>query len=131
MKKIECETCGEAIYPNRGEVHDCMAVMKKNLKEAREEIASLKAMLAAGGQVQMGQMPPQGNQGQQAHPSKRCPLGHPLYRHSGQVPEYNGSAQCDGCRESDIDSQPFFYRCQLCQFDLCRLCCGGFEQPQP
>lgn len=49
-KKIICETCEEAIYPNRvGEApHDCMSVMKKNLKEAREEIASLKAMLGGG-----------------------------------------------------------------------------------
>lgn len=46
--KIECENCEEAAYPNdpeRGgkgiDGHDCVQVLKANLKAAREEIARL------------------------------------------------------------------------------------------
>ena len=42
-KKTVCETCEENIHVNRAGAHDCMATMKKNLEEARAEIASLKA----------------------------------------------------------------------------------------
>ena len=53
--RVECENCGEAVYPNdpeRGgmgiEGHDCVQVLKANLKAAREEIARLKG---GGGDV--------------------------------------------------------------------------------
>lgn len=48
LLRIECQICEEAIYPNdeeRGgkgiEGHDCIQVLKMNLKAAREEIARL------------------------------------------------------------------------------------------
>lgn len=43
MKKVECQICEEGVFVNIKEKHDCIATMKKNLKDARAEIDSLKA----------------------------------------------------------------------------------------
>jgi len=55
--------------------------------------------------------------------NNKCPSNnHPLKVHSGIVRSYNGVPQCDECKQSDLHEHEFFFRCQECEYDLCRLC---------
>lgn len=97
--KIECEICEEASYPNdpeRGGLgidgHDCVQVLKRKLKEAREEIAMLKAGGAGYGALS----------GNGRNVVIRCNQGCCMQKKSGYVESYEGGILCDVCGIRDM-----------------------------
>jgi len=116
--KIECENCGEASYPNdpeRGgkglEGHDCVQVLKANLKAAREEIAMLKA---AGGAARFA--------AGQGSVVITCSEGCNMEKTHGVPGSYGGYPRCDACGATELHNFEFFYHCPRHQYDLCKVC---------
>jgi len=90
--KITCDNCEEASYPNdteRGgkglDGHDCIQVLKANLKAAREEIAQLKSgqgIVAGVGGTNL---------------VVNCESGCIMQKVQGMPSGYYGNPRCDGC----------------------------------
>ena len=117
--KITCENCEEEVYPNdpeRGgkgiEGHDCVQVLKTNLKAAREEIARLQA----------GGVPRCHAAGQGSEIVVHCSSGCVMQKQRGQPLGYHGGARCDMCQAEDLNNYEYFYHCEGCQFDMCKVC---------
>lgn len=113
--KVTCDNCEEASYPNdpeRGgkglDGHDCIQVLKANLKAAREEIA----MLRAG----------QGNSVGGGDVVVRCQEGCIMQKVQGMPSGYTGNPRCDHCQAEEMNTFEFFYHCPSHGYDMCRVC---------
>jgi len=54
--------------------------------------------------------------------SLACPDGHPLQSMSKGLSSALLQVMCDGCERQGLEQVPTFYRCSVCNFDLCNNC---------
>ena len=111
---VPCEKCKQVNYINDAEyTHDCIKEMKYALQLEDIKLSDLKDSLG----INYSRM------------STNCPQGHQLKVHEGKVyskitakNKPSGTVQCNECEYSHLEMHDRFYRCQECDYDLCKMC---------
>ena len=108
--KIKCSNCDEALNRELFEGHDCVAILKKNLAEARKEVKEIKknaqSDISSHGYLVV---------------TKKCNCGKPMTLINRQPSSYS-CLMCDYCRrEIDIHFKVTGH-CADCKFDVCVDC---------
>ena len=101
-----CPKCSAKYSKAEAENHNCVKYLKE--KSVNEVLELLKYNEEVGVDYYKLKL--------------KCRNRHDLKRHRGHVLSYGGTPRCDVCSESSLQMHAFFYRCEQCQYDLCRGC---------
>ena len=104
-----CENCQCPYKINaktEADQHDCIEALKKVLTDNQAATYKIKETYGLNYDVM----------------NNKCRKSHPLVVHVGLVRSYNGIPRCDECRQTELHEHEFFYRCDECDYDLCRAC---------